>query len=163
LICCALKRAFRAFRSDFGHYARFVEEIERSGGHLPRFVHQEFEDYLRCGLLEHEVLRVKCDGCLHGATGRNRIVTVTPIQRFGSDLNPHPHRLFLDVDYPLSGNRPNFYRARYPTVKQLNDLLDTLNRRIMRGFSLRLIISSGRSENQSPLKIRLEELPLPEA
>jgi len=34
------------------HYPRFVEEIERSGGHLPRFVRQEFENYLKCGLLE---------------------------------------------------------------------------------------------------------------
>ena len=47
------------------HYPRFVEEIERSGGHLPRFVRQEFEDYLKCGLLEHGFLRVKCDGCMH--------------------------------------------------------------------------------------------------
>jgi ribosomal protein S27E len=32
---------------------------------LPGFVRQEFEDYLKCGLLEHGFLRVKCDGCLH--------------------------------------------------------------------------------------------------
>lgn len=43
------------------HYPRFVQEIERSGGHLPQFVRQE--DYLKCGLLEHGFLRVKCDGC----------------------------------------------------------------------------------------------------
>jgi ribosomal protein S27E len=47
------------------HYPRFLQEIERSGGHLPRFVRQEFEDYLKCGLLEHGFLRVKCDGCRH--------------------------------------------------------------------------------------------------
>ena len=47
------------------HYPRFVQEIERSGGHLPGFVRQEFEDYLQCGLLEHGFLRVKCDGCRH--------------------------------------------------------------------------------------------------
>jgi ribosomal protein S27E len=47
------------------HYPRFLQEIERSGGHLPRFVRQEFEDYLKCGLLEHGFLRVKCDGCMH--------------------------------------------------------------------------------------------------
>ena len=47
------------------HYPHFVREIERVGGHLPGFVRQEFEDYLRCGLLEHGFLRVKCDGCLH--------------------------------------------------------------------------------------------------
>lgn len=47
------------------HYPRFVQEIERSGGHLPGFICQEFEDYLKCGLLEHGFLRVKCDGCHH--------------------------------------------------------------------------------------------------
>ena len=42
-----------------------MQEIERSGGHLPGFVRQECEDYLQCGLLEHGFLRVKCDGCRH--------------------------------------------------------------------------------------------------
>jgi ribosomal protein S27E len=40
-------------------------QIEQSGGNLPKFVRQEFEDYLKCGLLEHGFLRVKCDGCRH--------------------------------------------------------------------------------------------------
>ena len=47
------------------HYPRFVQEIERSGGYLPKFVRQEFDDFLKCGLLEHGFLRVKCDGCRH--------------------------------------------------------------------------------------------------
>ena len=42
-----------------------MQEIEGSGGHLPQFVRQEFEDYLKCGLLEHGFLRVKFDGCRH--------------------------------------------------------------------------------------------------
>ena len=47
------------------HYPRFLQAIEASGGHLPAFVRQEFEEYLKCGLLEHGFLRVKCDGCRH--------------------------------------------------------------------------------------------------
>jgi len=47
------------------HYPAFVSTLEASGGHLPSFVRQEFEEYLKCGLLEHGFLRVKCDGCLH--------------------------------------------------------------------------------------------------
>jgi hypothetical protein len=39
-----------------------VQAIEQSGGYLPRIVRQEFEDYLKCGLLEHGFLRVKCFG-----------------------------------------------------------------------------------------------------
>ena len=31
----------------------------------PKFVHQEFEEYLKCGMLEHGFLRAKCDGCRH--------------------------------------------------------------------------------------------------
>lgn len=42
---------------------RFVQEIERSGGYLPGVIRQEFEDYLKCGLLQHGFLRVKSDGC----------------------------------------------------------------------------------------------------
>jgi hypothetical protein len=39
------------------YYPQFVQEIERSGGHLPSFIRQEFEDYLKCGLLEHGFMR----------------------------------------------------------------------------------------------------------
>ena len=35
------------------HYPRLIQEIERSGDFLPRFVHQEFEEYLKCGMLGH--------------------------------------------------------------------------------------------------------------
>ena len=46
-------------------YLRFLQSIEASGGHLPTFVRQKFEEYLKCGLLEHGFLRVKCDRCRH--------------------------------------------------------------------------------------------------
>jgi len=39
--------------------------VEYSDGNLPAFVRREFEGYLKCGLLEHGFLRVKCDGCRH--------------------------------------------------------------------------------------------------
>jgi hypothetical protein len=198
------------------HYPRFVNEIERSGGHLPKFVRQEFEDYLKCGLLEHGFLRVKCDSCCHEhlvafsckrrgfcpSCGARRMVesaahlvdhvfpevpvrqwvftfpfplrflfandpqalsailavvqraistflvrhsgltvssgartgAVTLIQRFGSalNLNVHLHMLFLDGAYRFSTTRPTFHRARPPAGEELNDLLDTLSRRIVR-------------------------------
>jgi ribosomal protein S27E len=198
------------------HYPRFVKEIEQSGGYLPKFVRQEFEDYLKCGLLEHGFLRVKCDGCRHEhlvafsckrrgfcpSCGARRMVesaahlvdhvfpeapvrqwvltfpfplrfllaaepqaltavlavvqraistfvirhsgltvaygartgAVTLIQRFGSalNLNVHLHMLFLDGAYTFSCNRPTFHRARRPVGEELNGLLDTLSRRIVR-------------------------------
>jgi len=48
-----------SFRLPSTTHAFFVREIERAGGHLPAFVVQEFEDYLKCGLLEHGFLRVR--------------------------------------------------------------------------------------------------------
>ena len=36
---------------------------EGTGGGLPKFVRREVEGYLRCGLLEHGCVRLRCDGC----------------------------------------------------------------------------------------------------
>ena len=47
------------------HYPRFRARLEAEGGSLPAFVKREFDDYLKCGLLEHGFLRVKCDACSH--------------------------------------------------------------------------------------------------
>jgi ribosomal protein S27E len=46
-----------------GHYARFIETLGAAGRSLPRHVQREFEDYLKCGRLEHGFLRVRCDAC----------------------------------------------------------------------------------------------------
>jgi hypothetical protein len=63
-----------------------------------------------------------------------RTGAVTLIQRFGSalNLNVHLHMLFLDGAYRFSTTRPTFHRARPPAGEELNDLLDTLSRRIVR-------------------------------
>ena len=45
--------------------ATFFETMEESNTSLPRFVRREFEAYLRCGMLEHGFIRVKCNGCRH--------------------------------------------------------------------------------------------------
>lgn len=34
-------------------------------GGLPDFVKNEFEEYLKCGILAHGFLRAKCDSCKH--------------------------------------------------------------------------------------------------
>ena len=48
---------------------------------MPSFVQREVEAYLRCGTLEHGLLRLGCPAC-----GFER-------------LNPHPHTLALDGVY----------------------------------------------------------------
>ena len=47
------------------HYPQFLARLEAEGGSLPAFVKREFDDYLKCGLLENGFLRVKCDACSH--------------------------------------------------------------------------------------------------
>ena len=44
------------------HYPEFLARLEAEGGSVPHFVQQEFDDYLKCGLLERGFLRVKCTG-----------------------------------------------------------------------------------------------------
>ena len=41
----------------------FQSHLSSADISLPGFVHEEFRQYLRCGLLQHGFLRVKCNGC----------------------------------------------------------------------------------------------------
>lgn len=45
------------------HYPAFVAHMAQQERPLPDYVQREFEDYLRCGRLEHGFLRVHCDTC----------------------------------------------------------------------------------------------------
>ena len=45
------------------YYPVFEAECAVEGRVLPDYVWQEFEDYLKCGRLEHGFLRVRCDTC----------------------------------------------------------------------------------------------------
>jgi hypothetical protein len=45
------------------HYPRFRDRRVAEDRPLPRYVEDEFEAYLKCGLLEHGFLRVKCEAC----------------------------------------------------------------------------------------------------
>ena len=45
------------------HYPAFVTHMAQQERPLPDYVQQEFEEYLRCGRLEHGFLRVRCDTC----------------------------------------------------------------------------------------------------
>ena len=46
------------------NYATFLQRTETIGG-LPSFVKEEFESYLKCGILAHGFLRAKCQTCSH--------------------------------------------------------------------------------------------------
>lgn len=45
------------------HYPVFVDCMAGEGRPLPAYVQREFEDYLKCGRLEHGFLRVRCECC----------------------------------------------------------------------------------------------------
>jgi len=45
------------------YYPDFVAQLESERRSLPRFVSKEFEEYLKCGRLEHGFLRVRCADC----------------------------------------------------------------------------------------------------
>ena len=45
------------------HYPDFIAHLEAEDRSLPKHVHEEFEEYLRCGVLDHGFLRVVCAQC----------------------------------------------------------------------------------------------------
>jgi ribosomal protein S27E len=47
------------------HYPDFLAQLAAEGKFLPDHVQQEFTDFLKCGLLEHGFLRVRCESCRH--------------------------------------------------------------------------------------------------
>ncbi len=45
------------------YYSAFAAHLAEQGRELPGYVQREFEDYLKCGRLEHGFLRVRCESC----------------------------------------------------------------------------------------------------
>ena len=45
------------------YYTAFVVLMAEQGKELPSYVQREFEDFLKCGRLEHGFLRVRCESC----------------------------------------------------------------------------------------------------
>lgn len=45
------------------HYPDFIARIEAEDRSLPEYVREEFDAYLRCGVLDHGFLRVACEQC----------------------------------------------------------------------------------------------------
>lgn len=45
------------------HYPAFTKQLALRGTALPDYVQREFDDYFKCGRLEHGFLRLRCDSC----------------------------------------------------------------------------------------------------
>ena len=51
------------YRIVEAYYPAFAAHLAEQGRELPGYVQREFEDYLKCGRLEHGFLRVRCESC----------------------------------------------------------------------------------------------------
>jgi len=47
------------------YWPEFQAELASQGKYLPAYIAQEFDEYLKCGRLEHGFLRVRCEACHH--------------------------------------------------------------------------------------------------
>ena len=47
------------------YYPEFTDSLAEQGKYLPKYVEREFDEFLRCGRLEHGFLRVVCGDCKH--------------------------------------------------------------------------------------------------
>jgi len=45
------------------YYPAFAAHLAEQGRELPSYVQREFEEFLKCGRLEHGFLRVRCESC----------------------------------------------------------------------------------------------------
>ena len=48
------------------YYPEFLSHLSESDKTLPQYVQNEFEEYLKCGRLEHGFLRVQCESYCQG-------------------------------------------------------------------------------------------------
>jgi hypothetical protein len=59
------------------HLPQFTDYLHQHDRYLPKFVLKEFDDYLKCGHLEHGFVRVKRNGC------RNELLVAFSCKRRG--------------------------------------------------------------------------------
>ena len=60
------------YRVLASHLETFLARVDDTGRSLPAFVHREFREFLRCGILAHGCCRVHCTQC-----GRDEVVALS--------------------------------------------------------------------------------------
>lgn len=63
LAVCRSAEETQLYRLLEQHCPALVAHLAEQGKALPAYVDQEFESYLKCGWLEHGLLRVRCESC----------------------------------------------------------------------------------------------------
>ena len=105
------------YRTLQAHWRSFLGDISGDGGggaELPRFIVDEVEAYLKCGILAHGFLRVLCQSC-------------------GSslNLNVHLHTILVDGVYQIGPNGdPVFRRVPPPSDEEVAHIVETVHRKI---------------------------------
>lgn len=51
------------YRTIARHWNTFLATTEQNEGPIPDYVQREFDDFLKCGVLAHGFLRVRCEAC----------------------------------------------------------------------------------------------------
>ena len=80
------------YRLVHEHWPPFASRAEEQGG-LPRFVVRDFDEYLRCGILEHGLVQLACSRCGHeivvGFSCKRRGFCPSCLGRRMSDIAAH--------------------------------------------------------------------------
>jgi ribosomal protein S27E len=119
------------------HYPEFKEILSQQGKSLPYHVEKEFDEFVKCGRLEHGFLRVVCDDCKHEklvafsckkrgfcpSCGARRMAESAKLL-VDDVLQGHPVRQWvLSLPIPL-----RLLLARYP--KELSKVMQIIHRAI---------------------------------
>ena len=86
------------------YYPAFLDLMAAQGRTLPEYVQREFEDYLRCGRLEHGFLRVRCERC----HAEKLVAFSWPLLRI-----PAPAAFVNPFTSQAAGLLPELWRAAY--------------------------------------------------
>jgi hypothetical protein len=96
------------------HYPAFLAQLAAEDKSLPGYVQQEFTDFLKCGLLAHGFLRVRCESCHH-----EKLVA------FSCNKISHHGGVIL---WMVNGcNRQNLLAYRGPRAVQFSGVFSSVN------------------------------------
>jgi len=95
------------------HYPTFADRMAAQGTPLPAYVQREFEDYLRCGRLEHGFLRVRCESCC----AEHLVAFSWPLLRILC-----PRHLCIHAHHHAGASAPVAGRGAWPTTAWMQEV-----------------------------------------
>jgi hypothetical protein len=122
------------YRIVFDHLETFIaharEHYERP---LPRYVENEFRDYLKCGVFAFGFVRCKCDSCGHGSL----------------NLNPHLHVIWLVGVFSFNEKgSARFHPLEPPSPDDLDRIVRRVGERVIRWLDRKGLLDLGGREER---------------